>query len=109
TRHVDLGSLLYQAGRFASVLPCASFDPGCDGNQFVQVRAPDGVHLCPADSTEVIPTAPCPVYSSGATRLAIGLAEFVLDTYPPISKIDQPADLGGYLGPVQRGTASSVG
>ncbi len=111
THHVDLGPLLYQDGRFASMLPCAPFDPGCDGTQLVTVRAPDGVHLCPVATTDVVPTSPCPVYSSGAVRLAIGLVEFVMDTYPPprMTVINQPADVGDYPGPVQRGTASPVG
>lgn len=116
THHVELGPLLYSNGRFASMLPCASFDPGCDGTQSVRVRAPDGVHLCPTVApgmtTEagVLP-APCPVHSSGALRLALGLVDFVLNTYPPspITVIDGPADLGGYFGRPQRGASAPVG
>jgi hypothetical protein len=56
-------------------LQCLYFETSCNGPDYGAptgtnvVRQPDGVHFCPVQITG---TNPCPVYSSGALRYAMG-------------------------------------
>ena len=75
--YVDAGAAVYRAGRYADTLPCASFDGMCVAGR-VTVRAPDGVHLCPAAPVAragVLPS--CEVESPGATRMAMAIARTI--------------------------------
>jgi hypothetical protein len=77
--YVDAGAaVLAPDGQFTSMLPCLPTETagmGCTDGQII-VRAPDGIHFCPALSGG---TTPCPVYSSGAHRFAAAMAEPVLE------------------------------
>jgi hypothetical protein len=77
-RFVDGGKYLTPNHRFAMTLPCLRGEP-CTGPVIRGVRnnvvrAPDRAHFCPVASA---PGAPCPVYSSGAYRFAIAIAQAV--------------------------------
>jgi hypothetical protein len=73
--YVDAGRLVSDQGRFADTLPCLPSEgagEGCvDGR--IRVRADDGIHFCLAE----IPRGAdhCPVYSSGAVRFGLAMAE----------------------------------
>lgn len=69
-RYVDASTpFLDGTGTYASALPCLpGGEPTCQPNGLVQVRAPDGVHLC----DELV--IPCPGYSSGVFRWARQIA-----------------------------------
>ena len=72
------GAVLHGAGGYAETLPCRRFEGashGCRGGQ-IQVRAADGVHLCPGWSCP-------PVWSSGANRYGMALADAALSVSPP--------------------------
>jgi hypothetical protein len=61
-------------GAYTRTLPCLSHESsrdGCTGGRIV-VRAPDGAHFCPTQ------TSPCSVYSSGAVRYGAAEAEAAL-------------------------------
>jgi hypothetical protein len=74
-RYVDAGQAVLDRGRFAATLPCLPSEgeaEGCaDGR--IRVRALDGLHFCP------VRTGPgndrCPVYSGGAVRFGIAMAQ----------------------------------
>jgi hypothetical protein len=73
--YVDAGAaVLAPDGSFTETLPCLPDETaamGCLGGRIV-VRAPDGTHFCPNATGG---TAPCPVYSSGASRFGAAMAE----------------------------------
>jgi hypothetical protein len=77
---IDSGrSVLAPDGSFASRLPCRESDRwagACDGDGRVQVRSADGTHFCPIDTGGF---SPCPVWSSGAHRFGVAIAEAVRD------------------------------
>jgi hypothetical protein len=60
---------------FVQYLQCLYFETVCNGTDYGAptgtnvVRQPDGVHFCPV---QISGTSPCPVYSSGALRFAMG-------------------------------------
>jgi hypothetical protein len=56
-------------GSFTERLPCSPYDRDCSADGTTVVRG-DGVHFCPVAGEN-----PCPVWSSGAFRFALGLAE----------------------------------
>jgi hypothetical protein len=74
-RYVDAGQALLDGGRFAATLPCLPPEgagEGCvDGR--IPVRAPDGLHFCPVRTSPG--TDRCPVYSSGAVRFGLAMAQ----------------------------------
>jgi hypothetical protein len=78
---VDAGTAVEDHGHWTGVLPCLAGEP-CDGGvgpsgQPVNVvRAPDGVHFCPGAPGAVQGvTGSCPVWSSGAYRYGVALAD----------------------------------
>lgn len=72
--YVDAGAAVETPdGRFAERLPCTEFDVDCAADGQTVVRG-DGVHFCP-----VIDVAPCPVYSSGALRFSLAIADAAND------------------------------
>jgi hypothetical protein len=84
-RFIDAGSAVEDHGHWTSTLPCLADEP-CDGGlassgQAVNVvRAPDGIHFCPGAPGAVDGvTGACPVWSSGAHRYGIAMA----DPIPP--------------------------
>jgi hypothetical protein len=73
--YVDAGATLAGPEGWAADLPCLPWEAtpfaGCvDGH--IHVRSPDGRHLCPVDVT--FPEV-CPVWSSGAHRMAAAVAD----------------------------------
>ncbi|MGD9998600.1 MAG: hypothetical protein AB7L17_03380 [Ilumatobacteraceae bacterium] len=56
-------------GTYTERLPCSPYDTDCAADGSTVVRG-DGVHFCPVAGQN-----PCPVWSSGAFRFALGLAE----------------------------------
>lgn len=71
---VDAGAAVERPdGSYADRLPCAEFDIGCGTDGTVVVRG-DGVHFCP-----VVGENPCSVWSSGALRFALAIADAVDD------------------------------
>ncbi|MBI5089100.1 MAG: hypothetical protein HZB15_09665 [Actinobacteria bacterium] len=55
-------------GSFAERLPCTPYDSDCAADGMTVVRG-DGVHFCPVPGRN-----PCPVWSAGALRFALGIA-----------------------------------
>jgi hypothetical protein len=94
--YVDAGQAVLRDGAYTDYLPCLFYEP-CEGSPDPatgepanRVRGPDGVHFCPV---HVEPTegadAGCPVWSSGAWRFGLAMAEplvrdFALDG-PPVA------------------------
>ena len=83
-RYVDAGAAVLDEGRWTETLSCLPSEPcagGTDplGRAVNVVRAPDGVHFCPAakDARRGV-TATCPVWSSGAYRYGSAMAEPVV-------------------------------
>jgi hypothetical protein len=72
--YVDAGAAVETPdGQFAERLPCTEFDTDCAADGQTVVRG-DGVHFCP-----VVNVAPCPVYSSGALRFSLAIANAAND------------------------------
>jgi hypothetical protein len=66
----DAGASVEAAdGSFTERLPCSSYDADCAPDGTTVVRG-DGVHFCPIAGQN-----PCPVWSGGAFRFALGIAE----------------------------------
>jgi hypothetical protein len=85
-RYVDAGQAVLDHGQFAVTLPCLTSEgagEGCvDGR--IPVRAPDGLHFCPARMEPGDDR--CPIYSGGAVRFGIAMAQPVwrdLGLWPP--------------------------
>jgi hypothetical protein len=81
---VDAGAAVLDRGRWTRSLPCLPEEPcggSTDGSPPVNVvRAPDGNHFCPVAKHAVSGvTGDCPVWSSGAYRYALAMAQPVLD------------------------------
>jgi hypothetical protein len=83
-RYVDAGAAVLDDGRWTETLSCLPGEPcagGTDplGRSVNVVRAPDGVHFCPAakDAHRGV-TAACPVWSSGAYRYGSAMAQPVV-------------------------------
>lgn len=76
---VDAGAPLLDQGRYTDRLPCLQREGEAEGctDGTITVRSPDGVHFCP-----VVTKSSCPVYSSGALRFAMAMAEAAIT--PPI-------------------------
>ena len=74
-RFVDAGQAVLDHGRFAATLSCLPSEGGAEGcvDGRIPVRALDGLHFCP------VRTGPaddrCPVYSGGAVRFGIAMAQ----------------------------------
>lgn len=78
-RYVEAGASVLVGGSWIATLPCLRFEP-CGAGGVNVVRAPDGLHFCPASSTAVRGvTGDCPVWSSGAFRFGAALAAPVLE------------------------------
>jgi len=78
--YVDAGAAVLDEGRWTATLPCLAAEPcegGVDDNGAPAnaVRAPDGLHFCPA-GTEALDgvTGTCSVWSSGAFRFGVAMA-----------------------------------
>jgi hypothetical protein len=75
-------------GRWTESLTCVAGEPctgGTDatGAAINTVRAPDGMHFCPAAPEAVLGvTGDCPVWSSGAFRFARAMARSALAAVP---------------------------
>jgi hypothetical protein len=68
--YIDGATPLYSGGRFTRYLPCRAFDAGHCFLGMVQVRADDGMHLCPNSTYDyLIFKASCPEHNSGTIRL----------------------------------------
>jgi hypothetical protein len=73
--YFDAGRLVSDQGRFADTLPCLPEEGAAEGcvDGHIRVRADDGIHFClasiPRGGTQ------CPVYSSGAVRFGLAMAE----------------------------------
>lgn len=83
--YTDAGAAVLDDGTWTATLPCLRIEPCADGDGesgagHNVVRAPDGLHFCPAneDAPRGV-TGDCPVWSSGAFRFGAALAEPVLD------------------------------
>ena len=83
-RYVDAGAAVLDDCRWTETLSCLPGEPcagGTDplGRSVNVVRAPDGVHFCPAakDAQRGV-TATCPVWSSGAYRYGSAMAQPVV-------------------------------
>ena len=72
---VDAGQAVLDGGRFTATLPClpseGAGDECVDGR--IPVRALDGLHLCPVRTSQE--NDRCPVYSSGAARFGLAMAQ----------------------------------
>jgi hypothetical protein len=85
-RYVDAGAAVLDDGAWTDSLPCLPVEPCADaslesGTERNVVRAPDGLHFCPASSAaERGVTGDCPVWSSGAFRFGTALAGPVLES-----------------------------
>jgi len=79
-RFIDGSDVLLEGDRCAATMACSLLDgTKCGDDGRIPVRAADGVHLCPAvSSSQVGRIRWCPVYSSGAARLAVHILSFVL-------------------------------
>lgn len=83
--YVDAGAAVLADDSYTLTLPCLSSEPcgdgyNSDGVAVNVVRAADGVHFCPVSGQAVQGvTEDCPVWSSGAYRYGIALAEPVVD------------------------------
>ena len=85
-RYVPAGESVLDDGEWTDTLPCLAFEPcaGADTDSrasITPVRAPDGLHFCPAsdEATRGV-TGDCPVWSSGAFRYGTALALPVLES-----------------------------
>ena len=82
--YVDAGAAVLDQGRWTATLPCLPAEPcegGVDagGESVNAVRAPDGLHFCPASADAVDGvTGACPVWSSGAFRFGAAMAAPVI-------------------------------
>jgi hypothetical protein len=74
-RFVDAGQAVLDGGRFTATLPCLPSEGAGDGcvDGRIPVRALDGLHLCPVRTSQG--SDRCPVYSSGATRFGLAMAQ----------------------------------
>lgn len=92
---VDAGAAVEgKGGRYTRTLPCLRDEPCLgtlvNGQPSNVVRSPDGVHFCPVRSGDAAGQVDrCPVYSSGAYRYALALAEAALR--PAGSPTTQPS------------------
>lgn len=76
-RFVDAGAAVSDGGRFTRRLPCLAGEPCPPGGPGtpVSVRAPDGVHFCPVETSgRRAGPGGCPVYSFGAHRYGRAMA-----------------------------------
>jgi hypothetical protein len=67
--YLDGESPLYLNGRWSERLACKWFDQRACENGTVQVRAPDGAHMCPGEAALDGLTVHCSMHNSGAIRL----------------------------------------
>jgi hypothetical protein len=78
TQFVDGGRYLTPGHKFAMTLPCLPKEPCTgpvvNGVRNNVVRSPDRAHLCPIDPGF---GKPCTVYSSGAYRFALAIAQAI--------------------------------
>jgi hypothetical protein len=83
--YVDAGAAVLADDSYTATLPCLSSEP-CEGGYDSAgvavnvVRAADGVHFCPVGGQAVAGvTEDCSVWSSGAYRYGVALAQPVVD------------------------------
>jgi hypothetical protein len=80
--YVDAGDAVLDRGRWTATLACLASEPcsgGTGGSAVNPVRAPDGMHFCPAAPEAVNGvTGECPVWSSGAYRFGRAMARAVV-------------------------------
>jgi hypothetical protein len=88
-RYIDAGAAVLDHGRYTTTLPCLAGEPctgGTDslGRAVNVVRSPDGQHLCPSEEKPPAGSnQPCAVWSSGAYRFAMAMANAVAADFPP--------------------------
>ena len=88
-RYVEAGAAVLDRGSWTKTLPCLPDEPctgGADaaGSPVSVVRAPDGVHFCPAAPAAINGvTGDCPVWSSGAFRFGTAMAAPVINDFRP--------------------------
>jgi hypothetical protein len=71
---VDAGAAVEAPdGSYSPRLPCTAFDVACDPDGETAVRG-DGIHFCPVPGAN-----PCPVFSSGALRFSLSIADAAND------------------------------
>jgi hypothetical protein len=83
SEYVDAGDTVLDHGKWTETLPCLPNEPcnttDANGARASVVRAPDGVHFCPAAAAAVNGvTGECPVWSSGAYRFGNAMATAVI-------------------------------
>jgi hypothetical protein len=85
-RYVDAGSAVLDDGAWTATLTCLPSEPCPNerdetGTAVNVVRAPDGLHFCPANAAaDRGVTGDCPVWSSGAFRFGTELARPVMES-----------------------------
>jgi len=85
--YVDAGAAVLDHGHWTETLPCLADEPCAEatdtsGTPANVVRAPDGVHFCPASPGAVRGvTGECPVWSSGAFRFGTAMATPVVNAF----------------------------
>jgi hypothetical protein len=78
--YVDAGQAVMRGGEYTDFLPCLPTEPcvgmpdPVTGEPSNRVRGPDGTHFCPVQ-VERGSTTGCPVWSSGAWRFGITMAD----------------------------------
>ena len=80
---VDAGAAVLDGGRWTETLPCLPDEPCTGGTNAAGrpvnvVRAPDGIHFCPARAQGTLMYG-CPIWSSGAFRYARAMARPVIE------------------------------
>jgi hypothetical protein len=80
--YVDAGAAVLDRGHWTQTLPCLHDEP-CEGGFDAQgravnvVRAPDGNHFCPTHAEGGV-TGSCAVWSSGAFRYGVAMAQPII-------------------------------
>jgi len=92
--YVDAGEALTRGGEYAALLPCVDGEPCAgirdpvSGRPANRIRNPDGTHFCPVvTNTGRVGSRDCPVWSSGAWRFGLAMAEPLIRDF----QLDRPA------------------
>jgi hypothetical protein len=105
-RFVDAGAAVMRDGAYTDVLPCRDDEPCADvpdpvtGLPANPVRSPDGTHFCPVTAADANGSVGgCPVWSSGAWRFGLAMAEPIVRDFELETTSDRtsPAQLIAHL------------